>query len=52
MIEKLKRAGLRGTLDRTLRKLSSYRVLIVDEIGHLPVDREGSHLFFQLVLRR
>ena len=52
MIEKLKRSGMRGTLDRTLRKLSSYRVLIVDEIGYLPMDREGSHLFFQLVSRR
>jgi DNA replication protein DnaC len=52
MIEKLKRAGLRGTLDRPLRKLSSYRVLIVDEISYLPMDREGSHSFFQLVSRR
>lgn len=26
--------------------------LIVDEIGYLPMDREGSHLFFQLVSRR
>lgn len=52
MIEKLKRSGMRGTLDRTLRKLSGYRVLIVDEIGYLPMDREGSHLFFQLVSRR
>jgi len=24
----------------------------VDEIGYLPMDREGSHLFFQLVSRR
>ena len=52
MIEKLKRASARGTLDRTLRKFSGYRVLIVDEIGYLPMDREGSHLFFQLVSRR
>jgi DNA replication protein DnaC len=26
--------------------------LIVDEIGYLPMDREGANLFFQLVSRR
>jgi len=25
---------------------------IIDEIGYLPMDRQGSHLFFQLVARR
>jgi len=50
IIEKLKRSSMRGTLDRTLGKFSSYRV--VDEVGYLPMDREGSPLFFQLVSRR
>jgi IstB-like ATP binding protein/DDE superfamily endonuclease len=27
-------------------------VLIVDEIGYLPIDRQGANLFFQLVSRR
>ena len=52
MIEKLKRANQRGTLDRALKTFGKYKVLIVDEIGYLPMDKEGAHLFFQLVSRR
>ena len=28
------------------------RLLIIDEIGYLPIDRLGANLFFQLVSRR
>jgi len=52
LIEKLKRASHRGTLDKTLKTFSKYKVFIVDEIGYLPMDKEGAHLFFQLVSRR
>jgi len=26
-------------------------LLIVDEIGYLPIDRQGANLFFQLIAR-
>ena len=26
--------------------------LIIDEVGYIPIDRHGAHLFFQLVSRR
>jgi DNA replication protein DnaC len=52
MIDKLKKANHRGTLDRALKTLGKYKLLIVDEIGYLPMDREGAHLFFQMVSRR
>jgi DNA replication protein DnaC len=52
LVEKLRRASRRGTLDRALKTLSKFKVLILDEIGYLPMDKEGSHLFFQLVCRR
>jgi DNA replication protein DnaC len=52
MIEKLRRAHQRGTLDRALKTLGKYKILIVDEIGYLPMDKEGAHLFFQLVTKR
>ena len=32
--------------------LSKYRVLIIDEIGYLPMDIQGANLFFQLITRR
>ena len=28
------------------------RVLIIDEIGYLPLDKQGANLFFQLISRR
>ena len=28
------------------------QVLIIDEIGYIPIDRQGANLFFQLVSRR
>jgi DNA replication protein DnaC len=52
MIEILKKSSPSGTLDRTLWKLSSYRVLIADKLAYLPMDRKCSHLSPQLVSRR
>ena len=52
LVERLRNAEQRGKLDRTLKKLASYKLLIIDEIGYLPLERQESHLFFQLVSRR
>jgi DNA replication protein DnaC len=52
MLDRLKQASARGSFDRKLKTLAKYRLLIVDEIGYLPMDREGAHLFFQLVSKR
>ena len=35
-----------------LKVLSKYRMLIIDEIGCLPMDIQGANLFFQLIARR
>jgi DNA replication protein DnaC len=34
------------------RAINAYRLLIVDEIGYLPMSREQAHLFFQVVAQR
>jgi DNA replication protein DnaC len=52
LVERLRNAEARGKLDRTLKKLSGYKLLVIDEIGYLPLQRQESHLFFQLVARR
>lgn len=52
LVERLRNAEQRGKLDRTLKKPASYKLLIIDEIGYLPLERQESHLFFQLVARR
>jgi DNA replication protein DnaC len=52
LMERLKRASSKDMLEDKLRTLSKYKVLIIDEIGYLPFDREGAHCFFQLVCKR
>lgn len=52
VMEQLKRASRRDGLEQKLRMLSKPRVLVLDEIGYLPLAREEAHLFFQLVSRR
>lgn len=49
LIEKLDRAHKRGTLEATLRRYSRYDLLIIDEIGYLPMTKNGANLFFQLI---
>ena len=39
-------------MSERLKKLSGYRLLIIDEVGFLPISREDSKLFFQLIDRR
>src|SRR5260370_29031772 len=34
------------------RAVNAYRLLIVDEIGYLPMSREQANLFFRVVARR
>lgn len=52
LIEKLKTANREGILEKKLRELMKYKVLIIDEIGYLPFDEEGAHCLFQLTSRR
>lgn len=52
LISKLERAHKRGTLESMLKKYSNYDLLIIDEIGYLPFNKDGANLFFQLINRR
>lgn len=52
LIEKLKIANREGMLEKKLKDLMKYKVLIIDEIGYLPFDEEGAHCLFQLISRR
>jgi DNA replication protein DnaC len=52
LVQQLKRASETDRLDTQLKTYGRYALLIVDEIGYLPMDRVGAHLFFQLVNRR
>ena len=52
LIEQLKKAHYENRLTDKLRILGKYRLLIIDEIGYLPMDIQGANLFFQLIARR
>lgn len=49
----LETAQRQGRLKEVLhRAVNIYRLLIIDEIGYLPMGREQANLFFQVVTRR
>ena len=52
LMTRLVRAKLENRLERALQQLVYPKVLIVDEIGYLPLTREEASLFFRLVVRR
>lgn len=52
MIATLIRALGEGRLEEKLKLYTVPRLLIIDEIGYLPIDRAGANLFFQLISRR
>ena len=51
-IHRLAQAHTKGSLERELRRLNRYRLLIIDEVGYLPLDAAAAALFFQLVASR
>ena len=52
LIESLTEAKAAGNLTRRLRVLTYPALLVVDEIGYLPVNQDGAVLFFQLINAR
>ena len=52
VMNRLKRAQQEKRLERQLQQLTYPKVLIVDEIGYLPLERQEASLFFRLVARR
>ena len=52
LIESLMEAKAAGELSRRLRVLTHPALLVVDEIGYLPVTQDGAVLFFQLINAR
>ena len=52
LVQSLRKEYLRDRLNILLRSYSRYALMIVDEIGYLPLNREESNLLFQLVSYR
>ncbi len=52
LIMQLKKARHENTLARRLKHFASYTVLIIDEVGFLPIDADDANLLFQLISMR
>lgn len=52
LISFLEDAQMAGHLPRRLRSLVFPSLMVIDEIGYLPISRTGAQLFFQLMSRR
>lgn len=51
-MKKMKKAASEGRIKSVVKHYYKYRVLIIDEIGYLPIDRDVANGFFQLVAAR
>jgi DNA replication protein DnaC len=52
LITRLRRAQTENRLEWQLQQWVAPKLLIVDELGYLPMSREEANLFFRLVARR
>ena len=52
LVLQLKRAHLENRLETRLKFFAKYKLLIIDEVGFLPLDSESSNLLFQLITKR
>jgi DNA replication protein DnaC len=52
LIAALARAEADGVLPDKLTFFTKPKLLVIDELGYLPLEQRGAHLFFQLVARR
>ena len=52
LITQLNKAHFENKLESRIKHFCRYQLLIIDEIGYLPVDKQGANLLFQLIAKR
>jgi len=52
VVNTLHAAQTKGTLKSELRKYTAPSLLILDEVGYLPIDQRGADLLFQVISAR
>lgn len=52
LIQTLRKAYDENRLEARLKHFAKYKLLVIDEIGYLPIDKIGANLFFQLIAKR
>ena len=51
-LRNLKKAKSENRFANRLNHYARYRLLIIDEVGFLPIDNEGANMLFQLINKR
>lgn len=52
LITSLNQAQFENKLKEKIKQLCKYKLLVIDEVGYLPIDKQGANLFFQLISKR
>lgn len=52
LMGKIKKAYHENRQEAIIKHYAKYKLLIIDEIGYLPIEREYSNIFFQLIAAR
>lgn len=52
LVASLTKAYAENRIEERLKFYCQPKLLVIDEIGYIPIDRHGAHLFFQLISRR
>lgn len=52
LIIQLKKAFLENKLEQRIKHFAKYKLLIIDEIGYLPISEKEAKMFFQLIDKR
>lgn len=52
LIDNLKRAKLENRLDNRIKHYTKYKLLIIDELGYLPLNHGDERMLFQLIDKR
>ena len=49
LVETLEMAEIKGELKKRLNQISKYDLVIIDELGYLPMSKQSTHNLFQLI---
>jgi DNA replication protein DnaC len=52
LISKIKKAHSENRHEYIIKHYSKYKLLIIDEIGYLPIEKKYADIFFQLIAKR
>lgn len=52
LMNQLKKSLVENRLEARMKFFAKYKVLVIDEIGYMPIDKDSANLFFQLIARR